>query len=51
LLPDDHGALLLANLPALADELELGAVVVIGRDWVRVRSLPVLPSLPQQRER
>lgn len=48
--PDEHAALLLANLPGVEHELGEDAVVVIGRDRLRVRSLPLLPPLPQQRE-
>ncbi len=38
--PATQAALLLANLPQVADDLEEGAVVVIGDDRVRVRRLP-----------
>ncbi len=34
-------ALLLANLPAAAEDLAAGAVVVIGEDSLRVRRLPI----------
>lgn len=50
LAPDEHAALLLANLPGLESELDQGAVVVVGRDRLRVRSLPLRPPLPQQRD-
>ncbi len=36
-------AILLANLDAVAADLERGAIVVVGEDWLRVRPLPVLP--------
>lgn len=38
--PATQAALLLANLPQVADDLEEGSVVVIGDDRVRVRRLP-----------
>ena len=49
LTPDQHAALLLANLPVVLGELESGAIVVLGRDRIRVRSLPFLPPIPDQR--
>ena len=49
LAPDQHAALLLANLPVVLGELESGAIVVLGRDRIRVRSLPFLPPIPDQR--
>ena len=39
--PDVQAELLLANLPAVADALDLGAVVVIEDTRIRVRSLPI----------
>jgi predicted nuclease of predicted toxin-antitoxin system len=48
--PNEHAALLLANLPGLEVELDQGAVIVIGRDRLRVRNLPLRPPLPQQRD-
>lgn len=48
--PDEHAVLLLANLPGLEFELDQGAVIVIGRDRLRVRSLPLWPPVPQQRD-
>lgn len=38
---DRQATLLLANLDAVTDDLEAGAVVVIGDNRVRVRRLPV----------
>lgn len=42
LTPDQHANLLIANLVAVADELEAGAVVTIDRTRIRVRRLPIL---------
>ncbi len=50
LTPDEHAALLLANLPTVYSELSRGAVVVVGRTRLRVRSLPLLPPVPEQRQ-
>lgn len=36
--------LLTAHLPLLAEELETGSVVVITRDRLRVRALPIIPE-------
>jgi len=47
--PDEQAAILLANLPRLRDDLEQGAIVVIERSRLRVRRLPVLPPIPEQR--
>jgi predicted nuclease of predicted toxin-antitoxin system len=47
--PDDHAALLVANLPGLSRELDDGAVIVIERERIRVRQLPLLPHRPEQR--
>jgi predicted nuclease of predicted toxin-antitoxin system len=44
LTPDQQAALLVANLPAVADELEAGAMVSIARGRLRLRSLPVQPA-------
>lgn len=48
--PDEQAAVLLANLPGLRDDLEQGAIVVIERSRLRVRRLPVLPPIPEQRD-
>lgn len=48
--PDDQAAVLVANLPRLYDDLDQGAIVVIERSRLRVRRLPVLPPIPEQRE-
>ena len=32
----------LANLPAVAEDLEAGAIVVLTDEWVRIRRLPML---------
>jgi predicted nuclease of predicted toxin-antitoxin system len=39
--PTDQTDLLIANLPAFADDLLKGAVVVISPGRIRVRSLPI----------
>lgn len=49
LTPDDQAAVLVANLPPLGTELEQGAIVVIERSRIRIRRLPVLPPVPEQR--
>lgn len=41
LAPDQQATLLTANLPAVAADLEAGAVVSIARGRLRVRTLPV----------
>ena len=40
--PERQAALLLATLSAVADDLDVGAVVVIGDDRLRVRRLPIV---------
>lgn len=44
LTPDQQATLLIANLPAVADELDSGAAVSIARGRLRVRPLPVHPA-------
>ena len=39
--PDEVAALLLANLPSVADDLEHGAVVSLSPDRLSVRDLPI----------
>ncbi len=41
LTPGQQTFLLTVNLPAVSQDLEQGAVVVLGRDRVRVRPLPI----------
>ncbi len=41
LVPDRHAALLIANLPVVAHDLGRGAIVSLGLDHRRVRSLPL----------
>lgn len=41
--PEQQAALLLANLPAVRDDLERGGVVVIEPGRIRVRQLPIVP--------
>ncbi len=41
LTPDEQANLILANLDAVASDLDSGAVVTIGRAHLRVRTLPV----------
>ena len=42
--PERQAALLLKNLPAIADAIESGSVVVIEQTRVRVRALPLAGS-------
>ena len=49
LTPDEQAAVLLANLPRLRADLDQGVIVVIERSRLRVRRLPVLPPVPEQR--
>ena len=37
----DQAAIILANLPAVGEDLEAGAVVVLTDEWVRIRRLPL----------
>jgi predicted nuclease of predicted toxin-antitoxin system len=41
LTPDQQANLVLANLDAIAADLQAGAVVTIGRGHLRVRALPM----------
>ena len=43
LTPDEQIALLVANLPAVVEDLSEGAVVTITPDRMRVRPLPMFP--------
>ena len=36
-----RAATILANVPAVADDLEAGAIVVLTDEWVRIRRLPM----------
>jgi predicted nuclease of predicted toxin-antitoxin system len=38
----EQAATILANLPAVAEDLQAGAVVVLTDEWVRIRHLPML---------
>lgn len=42
--PEDQAALLVANLPHAARDLEAGAIVVLGRGRMRIRPLPITPA-------
>ncbi len=46
--PLEQAALLLANLPAIANELGSGCIAVIDNERLRVRSLPLVENLPRQ---
>jgi len=37
----EQSAIILANLDQIAEDLTVGAVVVIGDDWIRIRRLPM----------
>ncbi len=39
--PQDQAALLIANLPAVTNDLEAGAVVSLSPNHLRVRALPI----------
>ncbi len=39
--PGQQAVLLNANLPQVSDDLERGAVVVLGRQRIRIRGLPI----------
>lgn len=41
LSPKEHAALLVANLPALVDALDRGAIASLAPDRVRLRDLPI----------
>jgi predicted nuclease of predicted toxin-antitoxin system len=43
LTPDEQAALLAANVPVVAGDLEAGAIVTIARGRMRIRSLPIVP--------
>ena len=38
----DQAAIILANLPAVSEDLHDGAVVVLTDEWVRIRRLPLV---------
>ncbi|HET8642200.1 MAG TPA: DUF5615 family PIN-like protein [Pseudonocardiaceae bacterium] len=44
--PEEQAALLLANLPVLAEPLTVGAVATVLRDRIRLRPLPFHPAGP-----
>jgi predicted nuclease of predicted toxin-antitoxin system len=37
----EQSTIILANLPAVSEDLDSGAVVVLTDDWVRIRNLPM----------
>jgi predicted nuclease of predicted toxin-antitoxin system len=37
----EQSAIIVANLDQIAEDLVVGAVVVIGDDWIRIRRLPM----------
>ena len=39
--PEQHAALIIANLPTIADDLKTGAIVSLSPDHLRVRTLPL----------
>ena len=44
LSPDEHAALLVANLPTVMEDLADGAIVSLSHGRMRVRSLPISPA-------
>jgi hypothetical protein len=42
LTPGSHAALLIANLPLVADDLDRGVIVSLGPSRLAVRDLPIL---------
>lgn len=38
----EQAATILANLPAVAGDLEAGAIVALTNEWIRIRRLPML---------
>jgi predicted nuclease of predicted toxin-antitoxin system len=44
LTPDEQAALIAANLPAIANELETGCIAVLSPLRIRVRPLPITPA-------
>ena len=41
LVPELHGSLLIANLPAIADDLERGVIVSLSPSRLAIRDLPI----------
>jgi len=39
----EMGGVILANIDAVTEDLEAGAVVVLAEDTIRIRRLPMLP--------
>jgi predicted nuclease of predicted toxin-antitoxin system len=39
----EMGKIILANIEAVAEDLQAGAIVVLAEDSIRIRRLPVLP--------
>jgi predicted nuclease of predicted toxin-antitoxin system len=48
--PAEQATLLLVNLPALQEALELGCIVVFGESRIRIRSLPIGGEVSLERE-
>ena len=44
--PSAQASLLLANVDQLTEDLDAGAIVVIGSERIRVRRLPIEPTSP-----